>query len=135
MSDPDIQRRPSPTGCGPRLLGDLKRLACRGFEPLQGAARDLPCRDGHGSPVPARRPDGWRHRHTEYSEQRAQLEAMDAAMGRIMDALDIKGVSDDTLVGFLNDNRGTRKAGEKRPCRGRKEQCYEGGNQVEDQPP
>ncbi|MCY4583978.1 MAG: sulfatase-like hydrolase/transferase, partial [Chloroflexi bacterium] len=82
--------------------------------------------------VPHQAPEEYlkRYRHLDNGEQRAQLKAMDVAMGRVMDALDIKGVLDDTLIMFLNDNGGTRKAGRNRPYRGTKGQYYEGGIRV-----
>ena len=71
-----------------------------------------------------------RFQHLQYGDQRAQVEAMDVAMGRVMDALDIKGILDDTLIMFLNDNGGTRKAGSNRPYRSTKGRYYEGGIRV-----
>ena len=62
--------------------------------------------------------------------QRAMVEAMDVAMGRVMDALDRKGVLDDTLIMFLNDNGGPGSAGRNRPYRGGKEEFWEGGIRV-----
>ena len=49
------------------------------------------------------------------------LKAMDDAIGRVMDALDRKGVLDDTLIMFLNDNGGESEAGGNSPYRGLKE--------------
>ena len=65
-----------------------------------------------------------------YTEQRAMLKAMDVAIGQVMDALDRKGVLDDTLVMFLNDNGGTPFAGLNRPYQGKKSDYYEGGIRV-----
>ena len=62
-----------------------------------------------------------------HPEQRAMLKAMDVAMGRVMDALDRKGVLDDTLLVFLNDNGGSKEAGRNRPYQGLKESYLEGG--------
>ena len=55
---------------------------------------------------------------------------MDDAIGQVMDALDRKGVLDDTLVMFLNDNGGTQSAGWNEPYRGKKSGFYEGGIRV-----
>ena len=63
-------------------------------------------------------------------KQRAQLKAMDDAIGQVMDALDSKGVLDDTLIMFLNDNGGTEQAGWNEPYRGKKSGFYEGGIRV-----
>ena len=44
--------------------------------------------------------------HLEHPRQRGQLKAMDDAIGQVVDALDRKGVLDETLIVFLNDNGG-----------------------------
>ena len=58
------------------------------------------------------------------------LKVMDVAMGQIMAALEHKGVLDDTLVVFLNDNGPGVNADRTSPYRGRKEAYYEGGIRV-----
>ena len=63
-------------------------------------------------------------------KQRAQLAVMDIAIGQVMDALETKGVLDDTLVMFLNDNGGTSTAGWNAPYRGKKSEYHEGGIRV-----
>ncbi len=63
-------------------------------------------------------------------EQRAQLKAMDDAIGQVLDALERKGVLDDTLVIFLNDNGGAQSAGWNEPYRGKKSGFFEGGIRV-----
>ena len=63
-------------------------------------------------------------------EQRGQLKAMDDAIGQVLDALDDKGVLDDTLIMFLNDNGGTESAGWNAPYRGKKSDYYEGALRV-----
>ena len=70
------------------------------------------------------------YRDLRHPKQRAMLKAMDVAMGRVMDALDRKGALDDTLLVFLNDNGGTRKAGNNQPYRSGKESYLEGGIRV-----
>ena len=61
--------------------------------------------------------------------QRAQLEAMDVAVGRVLDALDRKGVLSSTLVMFTNDNGGTRITSNG-GYRGYKSHYHEGGVRV-----
>ena len=58
------------------------------------------------------------------------LAAMDVAMGQVMDALDRKGVLDNTLIVFLNDNGGLVEAGGNEPYRGLKGSYFEGGIRV-----
>lgn len=57
----------------------------------------------------------------------AMLESMDTAVGRILAALQAKGVRENTLVVFFNDNGGR---GENPPFRGGKGDTYEGGVRV-----
>ena len=68
--------------------------------------------------------------HLDYPKQLGQFKAMDVAIGRVMDALERKGVLDDTLILFLNDNGGTQEAGWNPPYRGKKSGFYEGGIRV-----
>ena len=69
--------------------------------------------------------------HLPSSKQRAMLKAMDDAIGRVLDALDRKGMLDDTLVVFLNDNGGVAYAHlANGPFRGTKGAYNEGGIQV-----
>ena len=67
------------------------------------------------------------YKDQRHPEQRAMLKAMDVAMGRVMDALEQRGMLDDTLLVFLNDNGGTKEAGRNAPYRGLKESYWEGG--------
>ena len=71
-----------------------------------------------------------RYAHLEHPRQRAQFKAMDVAIGQVMAALDRRGVLDDTLVMFLNDNGGVDSAGWNEPWRGKKSSYYEGGIRV-----
>jgi arylsulfatase A-like enzyme len=57
------------------------------------------------------------------------LDAMDDAMGRIMDAVSANGYAENTLSMFINDN-GPSPAHPKGPDRGMKGQFYEGGVRV-----
>jgi arylsulfatase A-like enzyme len=61
--------------------------------------------------------------------QQAMLECMDVAIGRMLAALEEKGVLDSTLVVFLNDNGGPRRLSNG-PYRGTKTETYEGGVRV-----
>ena len=61
--------------------------------------------------------------------QAAMLECMDVAIGRMLGALEEKGVLDNTLVIFFNDNGGPRRAPND-PYRGFKGETYEGGVRV-----
>lgn len=61
-------------------------------------------------------------------EYAAMLEAMDAAIGRVLQALDDLGLSDQTLVVFTSDNGSFN--GVRRPLRGSKGHLYEGGIRV-----
>ncbi len=63
----------------------------------------------------------------ETRKQRAMVKAMDDAIGQVMDALERRGVLDETLVMFLNDNGGVSEAGGNSPYRGLKRSYLEGG--------
>ncbi|WP_022910102.1 sulfatase family protein [Aestuariimicrobium kwangyangense] len=61
----------------------------------------------------------------------AQLELMDAAIGRLLDRLDQRGLADDTIVVYLTDNGGsTCNYGDNGPLRGTKYTLFEGGIRV-----
>ena len=60
----------------------------------------------------------------------AMMVAMDAGIGRVLEALEAEGVADDTIVLFLSDNGATRGAGSNAPLRGYKLETYEGGIRV-----
>ena len=57
----------------------------------------------------------------------AMVDCMDEQIGRVLKALDDKGVADDTLVWFFSDNGGTGGAGHNQPLRGVKQTLFEGG--------
>ena len=57
----------------------------------------------------------------------AMLESMDQAVGRILASLESRGVLDDTLIVFFNDNGGRK---ENPPYRGGKGETFEGGVRV-----
>lgn len=57
--------------------------------------------------------------------------ALDRAVGKVLDALDAHGLSDDTLLFFLNDNGGARtNASSNGVLRGKKGSPFEGGIRV-----
>jgi arylsulfatase A-like enzyme len=64
------------------------------------------------------------------SRYAAMIEAMDAAFGRVMAALDETGLADNTLVVFASDNGVYGGVGDCRPLRGDKGHLYEGGIRV-----
>ncbi len=62
--------------------------------------------------------------------QRAQLECMDVAIGRVMKTLRESGLDRDTLVIFTNDNGGPERITTNGPYRGFKSWYHEGGIRV-----
>lgn len=61
----------------------------------------------------------------------AQLELMDAAVGRLLDALDQHGAASDTIVVYLTDNGGSQcNYGDNGALRGSKYTLWEGGIRV-----
>jgi len=63
------------------------------------------------------------------AEYLANLENMDCAVGKLLDALDAKGFRDNTLVLFTSDN-GPIPLGSAEPLRARKSSIYDGGIRV-----
>jgi arylsulfatase B len=59
----------------------------------------------------------------------AMVDSMDQAIGRILDAVDAKGIAENTFVLFFSDNGGT-SYGDNKPWRGGKGSVYEGGVRV-----
>ena len=66
-------------------------------------------------------------RRSLWAIKSAMLESMDSAVGRILSALKQRGVFDNTLVVFFNDNGGRQ---DNPPFRGGKGETYEGGVRV-----
>lgn len=60
----------------------------------------------------------------------AMIHSLDEGVGRILDALDEAGVTEDTLVIFSSDNGGVGAVGENAPLRGAKQSVFEGGIRV-----
>ena len=89
----------------------------------------LPFNAVHG---PHQAPDEYLSKYTHLDRkgpQRAQLEAMDIAIGRVLETLERKGVLDETLVMFTNDNGGVPLTSNG-PYRGFKSHYHEGGVRV-----
>ncbi len=59
----------------------------------------------------------------------AMISSLDEAVGRILDALDERGIADNTLVWFFSDNGGVG-VGDNRPLRQGKATVFEGGIRV-----
>ena len=59
----------------------------------------------------------------------AMVDSMDQAIGKILKAVDAKGIADNTFILFFSDNGGT-SYGDNRPWRGGKGAVYEGGVRV-----
>lgn len=64
-----------------------------------------------------------------YRDYRAAVTCMDASIGKMLDALDEKGIADNTIVIFFSDNGGSGGA-KNDPLRGHKAQIWEGGVRV-----
>lgn len=60
----------------------------------------------------------------------AMVHAMDVQIGRIAEALEDRGVSDDTLILFASDNGGHTSGASSLPLRGHKGTLFEGGVRV-----
>jgi len=60
----------------------------------------------------------------------AMIEAMDASIGRVLDALDELKIAEETLVVFTSDNGAFDGVGDNRPLRESKGYLYEGGIRV-----
>jgi len=60
----------------------------------------------------------------------AQVDTMDAEIGRVLAALSTAGIHDDTLIVFFNDNGGGQNESSNAPFRGGKSTPFEGGIRV-----
>ncbi len=83
-------------------------------------------------PLQAKEEDIDKYAHIANERQRvylAMVDSLDQVTGQILDAIDEKGVADDTVVLFLSDNGGVSFANNG-PYRGAKSSTYEGGIRV-----
>lgn len=83
---------------------------------------------GPGKPETVRNLQSW-YDGTRAGEYKPMLESMDAAVGRVMAALESQGLGRNTLVIFTNDNGGERLS-DNGPFRHRKATLWEGGIRV-----
>ena len=85
--------------------------------------------------LPLQAPDRWvdANAHIADRDRRVyagMVSAMDAGVGRILDALDATGVANDTLVWFTSDNGGVYQLADNGSLRAGKGTVYEGGIRV-----
>lgn len=83
-------------------------------------------------PLQAKEQDIAKYGRIENEKKRiyaAMVDSMDQAIGRILDAVDAKGIAENTFVLFFSDNGGT-SYGDNKPWRGGKGSVYEGGVRV-----
>lgn len=77
-----------------------------------------------------RNPDGTVKEPDMPTRYRAMIEGMDDAVGRVLKALDARGLSENTLVVFTSDNGQMPGSSVADPLRGAKGYLYEGGIRV-----
>ncbi|HUT90471.1 MAG TPA: arylsulfatase [Thermoguttaceae bacterium] len=85
------------------------------------------------SPFQAHDEDVRRFAHIENKRRRiyaAMVVALDRAVGTILDALDRRGLADETFVLFFSDNGGVERVADNGPLRAGKATVYEGGIRV-----
>jgi arylsulfatase A-like enzyme len=75
----------------------------------------------------AKPPGEGRQRNPEYA---AMIESLDEGVGRVMAALDERGLAENTIVVFTSDNGGWGPATDALPLRGQKGELYDGGIRV-----
>jgi len=83
-------------------------------------------------PLQAKEEDIAKYAHIENERKRiyaAMVDSLDQAIGKILTAIDARGIADDTLVLFFSDN-GPIGIAENGPWRGQKGTVYEGGIRV-----
>ena len=73
------------------------------------------------------RDKGEYHTHAEYA---AMVEGMDLFVGRVLQAIEHRGLTDNTIVVFTSDNGGHGTYTDQHPLRGSKGMFYEGGVRV-----
>ena len=89
---------------------------------------------------PMEAPNAMLKKYVKYKGQRgrglndyrygAMIEAMDAAVGRVIDELEKQQIADETLVIFYSDNGGFAGVSDNKPLRAAKGHLYEGGIRV-----
>jgi arylsulfatase B len=83
-------------------------------------------------PLQAKEEDKAKYAHIEDEKKRAyaaMVDSMDQSIGKILAAIDAKGMADNTLVLFMSDN-GAIQYGDNGPWRSAKGSVYEGGVRV-----
>ncbi len=85
--------------------------------------------------APYQAPDAYVAKYAGIREKQArthaaQIEAYDAAVGRVLDALREEGIDGNTVVFWTSDNGGPGGAGNNTPLRGAKASTFEGGIRV-----
>ena len=104
---------------------------------IEGSPRDKPfflyvSFNAPHLPLQAKEQDIARYSHIDNEEKRiyaAMVDSMDQAIGRILQAVDAGGITENTFVLFFSDNGGT-SYGDNKPWRGGKGTVYEGGVRV-----
>jgi len=88
----------------------------------------------HAPHGPLMAPDSYKARYSQLSGPRqtyaAMVSCMDDAIGAILNVLESKGISDNTLIWFLSDNGGNGVGSSNEPLRGLKSSVFEGGIRV-----
>lgn len=85
--------------------------------------------------TPLQAPDAYLDRYKTISDKRrrtyaAMITAMDDAIGRIVQALERRGMRENTLIVFSSDNGGNLSTASNKPFRDQKGSVYEGGVRV-----
>jgi len=83
-------------------------------------------------PLQAKEEDNAKYAHIEDEKKRtyaAMVDSMDQSIGKILEAIDAKGMADNTFVLFMSDN-GAIQYGDNGPWRSSKGSVYEGGVRV-----
>ncbi len=121
-------------GHATELIADECVRLIRARDPERPLFLYVPFTAPHG---PLQADDAWLERYAAIEDESfrayaALVSQMDAAIGRVLAALDEEGLRADTLVLFLSDNGGQKEAGPEAnlPLRGHKGMLYEGGVRV-----
>ena len=114
----------------------LAREAVRTIEQSSGERPFFLCLAFNAPHAPLQSPPGYRKRYASIPDVDRRIYAnmvqtLDGAIGSVLDALDARGLREDTLVWFLSDNgAATAQGGSNRPLRGGKGNTFEGGIRV-----